>query len=112
MTDLCELKRHIYGDSIDRSVISRFVDMLFPVCDCQQLMLKQQQQQQQQNDLYSNELESMFSQEFDFDDPLNATCDDEDDNDKMNGSLSPGNQYMILSVWLFERKSQVSDSNK
>ena len=37
VTDLCELKRHIYGDTIDRSTIQQFVDMLFPSCDCEKL---------------------------------------------------------------------------
>ena len=99
MTDLCELKRHIYGDSIDRSVINRFVDLLFPPCDCQQQQKQQQQQQQQSNEennqnilrqqnLNANELESMFAEEFDFIPPGSTASRD---NEESDGASSSGN---------------------
>ncbi|XP_072013917.1 ATP-dependent DNA helicase Q4-like [Amphiura filiformis] len=36
-SDLCELRRHTYANSIDRIVIKKLVNKLFPPCKCRQL---------------------------------------------------------------------------
>eukprot|EP00111_Clytia_hemisphaerica_P004032 TCONS_00011547-protein len=74
VTDLCELKRHIYGDTVDRSAITRFVDLLFPVCDCQEKYEKQSGEVQVRNSLEDDEffrqkldesdLELLFAEDF------------------------------------------------
>ena len=103
MTDLCELKRHIYGDSIDRSVINRFVDLLFPPCDCQQKHQQNQQEQKQQNsqdilkqhNMNANEIESVFAEDFDFDNTLLdkvASCDSEEE----IGDIPSGNRFSLI----------------
>ena len=66
VNDLCELKRHIYGDSLDRHTINRFVGMLFPPCNCRKLFelqkLRESTNQQQVGDgcfdMYQQELDA------------------------------------------------------
>lgn len=35
--DLNELRRHIYGNTVDRSIVKKFVDLVFPSCNCSEL---------------------------------------------------------------------------
>ena len=60
MEDLCELKRHIYGDTVDRSAITRFVDLLFPSCDCREKYEKRKKTNE--NDVEDDEF---FKQKLD-----------------------------------------------
>ncbi|XP_039593277.1 ATP-dependent DNA helicase Q4 isoform X2 [Polypterus senegalus] len=40
--DLCELRRHIYGDTVDYFTVKKLVQKLFPPCKCRQINEKQQ----------------------------------------------------------------------
>uniref|UniRef100_A0A8C4T3W2 DNA 3'-5' helicase n=1 Tax=Erpetoichthys calabaricus TaxID=27687 RepID=A0A8C4T3W2_ERPCA len=45
--NLCELRRHIYGDTVDYFTVKKLVQKLFPPCKCRQINEKQQAEEEQ-----------------------------------------------------------------
>ena len=70
VSDLCELKRHVYGDTVDRQTIKQFVDMLFQQCDCHKLANQKSELSQCTNHVNEDEKDNFkcFQQELDDDD--------------------------------------------
>ncbi|XP_065675285.1 ATP-dependent DNA helicase Q4 isoform X4 [Hydra vulgaris] len=66
--DLYELRRHIYGNTVDRSTIQKFVDIAFPPCKCEELCAKHEilnsNNQENMEKMSVDEINEMFSAEF------------------------------------------------
>lgn len=43
---MCELRRHVYANTVDRSSLKKLVQRTFPRCDCRELQRQQKERQQ------------------------------------------------------------------
>ena len=90
--DLNEIRRHIYGNSIDRKTVEKFIDLAFPPCNCLELNKKNTPSAENENpdNLQSNNkmlhdntalnnctIEETCVGSFGFDDTMQSLSDDE-----------------------------------
>ncbi|XP_032227814.1 ATP-dependent DNA helicase Q4 [Nematostella vectensis] len=53
--DLCELRRHIFSNTVDRVTVKRLVNRIFPRCDCKKLQREQSKRQDHHNQTLARE---------------------------------------------------------
>ena len=62
------MRRHIYGNTVDRSTIQKFVDIAFPACKCEELCARHERlnpnSHENMEKMTAEEINEMFSDDF------------------------------------------------
>ncbi|PFX35000.1 ATP-dependent DNA helicase Q4 [Stylophora pistillata] len=70
--DMCELRRHVYANTVDRSSLKKLVQRTFPRCECRELQKQQRQQVAAESDM-----NDYLDLEEDYDDILETNLEAE-----------------------------------